>query len=171
MSQHIHGLKIGDKLEAQGPWNKLPYSKDMKKFFGLIAGGTGITPMLQLLEASLYDVNDDTVFNLLFGNVSEKDILLKDHFDSLQEKFPHKFRVYYIINNPHLHWPGFSGLITEEILYKIMPPPSSNCLICVCGPPPMIQAVCGEKKSIQDQGPLIGQLKNLGYKSDMVFKF
>jgi len=171
MSQYIHGLKIGDKLETKGPFDKLQYTKNMKKFIGLIAGGTGITPMLQIIEKILNDDSDHTVVNLLFANISEKDILLKDTLDILQEKHPHRFRVYYIIDKPSLHWPGFSGYINEEILRKTMPPASQDSLICVCGPPPMMKNLCGERKSVKDQGPVTGQLKNLGYDDNMVFKF
>jgi len=109
--------------------------------------------------------------NLLFGNISETDILLKDRLDLLQEKFPHRFRVYYIVDKPTLHWSGFGGYITEDILRKTMPPPSENSLICVCGPPPMVKNICGERKSMKDPGPVTGFLKNLGYNDSTVFKF
>jgi len=171
MSQHIHGLKIGDKLETKGPFDKLPYTKNMKKYFGLIAGGTGITPMLQLIEKILSDETDYTIVNFLFASVCEKDILLKDHLDLLQEKYPHKFRVYYIVDKPTLHWSGFGGYITQDILRKTMPPPSKDSLICVCGPTPMMKNICGDKQNITGQGPLSGYLKNLGYDESMVFKF
>jgi len=127
--------------------------------------------MLQLIEEILHDDSDYTVVNLLFGNISEKDILLKDKLDALQEKYPHRFRVYYIVDKANLHWHGFSGYITEEILRKTMPPPGKDTLICVCGPPPMIKVLSGERKSIKDPGPVTGQLKNLGYDETMVFKF
>jgi len=171
MSKHIHQLKIGDKLEAKGPWEKLLYTKNMKKFIGMIAGGTGITPMLQMIQKILSDDTDHTVVNLLFANTSEKDIILKGDLDLMQEKFPHRFHVYYIIDKPSIHWTGLSGYINEDIITKTMPPPSPDTLICVCGPPPLMKSISGERKSIKDPGPLSGQLKNIGYADNMVFKF
>ena len=37
---------------------------------GLIAGGTGITPMYQLIKAIFKNPNDKTKVTLVFGNVS-----------------------------------------------------------------------------------------------------
>jgi cytochrome-b5 reductase len=41
----------------------------------------------------------------------------------------------------------------------------------VCGPPPMMNAVSGDKAPDKSQGELAGVLKDMGYTSDMVYKF
>ncbi len=51
MSKHIDSLKVGDTLEMKGPIPKYPYSANAKKKIGMVAGGTGITPMLQVRDA------------------------------------------------------------------------------------------------------------------------
>jgi cytochrome-b5 reductase len=43
----------------------------------MIAGGTGITPMYQVAAAILKDPRDVTQLSLIFGNLSEEDILIK----------------------------------------------------------------------------------------------
>jgi len=91
MSAHIHNLKIGDELECMGPWPKIAVQENMCKFLGLVAGGTGLTPMLQVIEHLLSLENDTTVINLLFANISEQDILLKDYLESLSDRYPHRF--------------------------------------------------------------------------------
>ena len=48
MSSHIGSLKPGDKLEFKGPILKLPIVTNEFESVGLVAGGTGITPMLQV---------------------------------------------------------------------------------------------------------------------------
>lgn len=48
MTQHLHRLQVGDSLDVKGPIVKLPYTPNMKKVIGMVAGGTGITPMLQV---------------------------------------------------------------------------------------------------------------------------
>ena len=40
----------------------------MAKKLGMIAGGTGITPMLQLIRAIFKDKNDNLKISLLFAN-------------------------------------------------------------------------------------------------------
>ena len=40
----------------------------------MIAGGTGITPMYQIIKSSLKDPQDDTKLSLIYANVNEEDI-------------------------------------------------------------------------------------------------
>ena len=44
-------------------------------------------------------------------------------------------------------------------------------MIFVCGPPPMMKAISGDKAPDYTQGPVGGALKDLGYSEDMVYKF
>ena len=68
MSQHLHSLKPGDTIEAIGPNGHMEYKGNgtlhlsrprgplqvkSAKRIGLIAGGTGVTPMIQLARAAL----------------------------------------------------------------------------------------------------------------------
>ena len=41
----------------------------------------------------------------------------------------------------------------------------------VCGPPPMMKAISGDKAKDKSQGPLQGVLKDCGYTESQVFKF
>jgi len=63
----------------------------------MIAGGTGITPMLQVLNQILNNPDDHTEVTLLFANLSEDDILLKQELDTFVRK--HKnLKVYYTVD-------------------------------------------------------------------------
>ncbi len=44
-------------------------------------------------------------------------------------------------------------------------------MIFVCGPPPMMKAISGDKTPDYKQGPVEGVLKELNYVEDMVYKF
>lgn len=48
MGQHVDHMAIGDKIKVRGPHGSMNYSPNMKKHIGMIAGGSGITPMLQV---------------------------------------------------------------------------------------------------------------------------
>jgi len=170
VSKHIHGLKAGDALEVKGPFQKLPYKANMKKFIGMIAGGTGITPMLQVCTEILKNSDDKTEISLVFANIAHEDILLKDDFDKLASK--HKnFKVFYVLEKPPKDWKQGVGYVSEDIIKKVLPPPSKDSLIMVCGPDPMVKVISGEKGPNYTQGEVKGMLKNLGYSSDNVFKF
>ena len=54
---------------------------------GMIAGGTGITPMYQVAKALLQDPEEHTTISLIYANVTEEDILLKDELDRLSQTY------------------------------------------------------------------------------------
>ena len=54
--------------------------------------------MLQVVEHALRDPSDRTRFSLVFGNVSEADILLKERIDALAAAHPARLRVTYIVD-------------------------------------------------------------------------
>lgn len=53
----------------------------------------GITPMFQLLKASLLDRDDRTSFSLLFANNTPDDVLLRRELDDLAKEHPSRFKV------------------------------------------------------------------------------
>ena len=65
----------------------------------MIAGGTGITPMLQLITAVFRDPNDNTNLALLFANQSEDDILVREELEAIQAEHPDRFKVGYRISS------------------------------------------------------------------------
>ncbi|KAL0358425.1 UNVERIFIED_CONTAM: NADH-cytochrome reductase-like protein [Sesamum angustifolium] len=160
MSQHFASLKPGDVVEVKGPIEKLRYSPNMKKHIGMIAGGTGITPMLQIIDAILKNPDDNTQVSLLYANVSPDDILLKKKLDVLAA------------SNPNLKdWLGGKGYISKDMVVKGLPSPRDDTLILVCGPPGLMKHISGDKAKDRSQGQLTGILKELGYTEDMVYKF
>ena len=102
---------------------------------GLIAGGTGITPMYQLLQAIDSNPQDKTKATLLFGNVTEDDILLKEAFADFQKRKPDQFKIEYVIEKPSKAWKGLSGYIGHDALAKNLPLPGQGDKIklFVCG--------------------------------------
>jgi cytochrome-b5 reductase len=150
---------------------KLPYTPNMKASIGMVAGGTGITPMLQVIEEVLRNPADKTQLSLLFGNVEAEDILLKGRLNALAAKHPKQLKVVYLLDKPPKSWRGESGYVTPAMLKAHMPPPGDDHLVFVCGPPGLMAAVSGGKAKDFSQGELSGALKALGYTEKMVFKF
>ncbi|ELR15870.1 oxidoreductase NADbinding domain containing protein [Acanthamoeba castellanii str. Neff] len=173
MSSHIYHLKKGEKLQVKGPIPKLAYSKNMKKHLGMLAGGTGITPMLQVLEEVLSEDDDKTHVSLVFANNTEQDIILKDRLDALAKKHPNRLEVHYVVAQPAdaASWKGHTGFINADIIKKHIPGPAEDVMVYVCGPPPFYKALSGSKAPDYSQGELDGVLKDLGYIKEQVFKF
>jgi cytochrome-b5 reductase len=117
ISKHLAGLKVGQTMKVRGPKGAMVYSPNMVRRFGMIAGGTGITPMLQVIRAIVRGraSGDKTEVDLIFANVNPEDILLKDDLDALVTEDA-GFRVYYVLNNPPEGWNGGIGFVTAEMI-------------------------------------------------------
>ena len=172
MSTHLHDMTAGQRLEFKGPIPKYPWEANKHDHIALIAGGTGITPMYQLIRAIFSNPNDKTKVTLVFGNVTEDDILLKRELADYENTYPQRFRAFYVLDKPPAEWKGNSGHVTKELLKTVLPEPKENNVkVFVCGPPGMYKAISGAKVSPSDQGDLTGILKELGYSKDQVYKF
>ena len=75
----------------------------------LAAGGSGITPMQQVIEEILNNPEDKTQVSLVFANTEEKDILLRERFDELAKKHGN-FHVHYNLDKPPRGWKGAPAL-------------------------------------------------------------
>ena len=111
MSSYLDTLNIGDAIECRGPMGNIEYLKPglFKSFnnelkcqhIGMVAGGTGITPMLQVIRAICKNNNDKTQISLIFGNVTIDDILLHEELEQLNEKHEN-FNVYFTLDRVKL---------------------------------------------------------------------
>lgn len=172
MSEHLHSMEPNQRLDFKGPIPKYPWSPNKHTHIALIAGGTGITPMYQLIRAIFKNPEDETKVTLVFGNIKMEDILLKREFDDLENTYPRRFRAFYVLNEPPKDSKMTKGMITKELLKTVLPEPKmENVKVFVCGPPGLYKAISGGKKSPTDQGELEGYLKELGYSKDQVYKF
>ncbi|XP_061570246.1 NADH-cytochrome b5 reductase 3-like [Cololabis saira] len=158
MSQYLENLKINDTIDFRGPSGLLVYKgkgvfdiqPDKKtpavtktaKHVGMIAGGTGITPMLQIVTAIMKDPEDQTVCHLLFANQTEKDILLREELEEIQVNHPERFKLWFTVDRAPEGWEYSEGFISEDMVREHLPPPTDDTLVLMCGPPPMIQFAC-----------------------------
>ncbi|KAF8559256.1 ferredoxin reductase-like protein [Imleria badia] len=141
ISRYVSFLKVGDKAKVRGPKGAFKYSPTLSRHIGMIAGGTGITPMLQIIRAALKNPADKTKLSLIYANVNLDDILLRKELDDLAAKYPHRFTVYYVLNNPPQDWSGGVGFVSKDQIEKHIPRPSTDIKVLLCGPPPMMTAM------------------------------
>lgn len=166
ISRHVESKMIGEHIEVRGPKGFYNYTPNMKKSLGMVAGGTGIAPMYQVLTAILDNPEDKTKIYLVYANVSENDILLKAELEDLRKKHPDQFFIHYVLNNPPEGWDGSVGFVTPEIMDTHLPQYSDDTTLLICGPPLMVSAI---KKAAQTLGyPKAKPVSKLG---DAVFVF
>jgi cytochrome-b5 reductase len=117
ISKHMAGLAVGQTIRVKGPKGAFVYTPNMVRHFGMIAGGTGITPMLQVVRAIIRGRKDGdrTEVDLIFANVTPQDILLKEDLDALAAE-DKGFRVHYVLDKPPEGWTGGVGYVTGDMI-------------------------------------------------------
>ena len=111
MTTKLDSLSPGDSMTFEGPLGNVTYT-DRSEFtlydatsskvivrsdvnhLGMICGGTGITPMLQVIRQIFKDVGDTTRVSLLFANRTPSDVLMKAELDELAETHPNLCLLY-----------------------------------------------------------------------------
>lgn len=137
VSKYFASLKPGQLVEFQGPVGRFNYATNSSKAIGMIAGGSGITPMLQVLSQIVTTPEDTTKVSLIYANETENDILLKDELDEMANKYPN-FEVHYVLRTPPPGWTGDTGYVTKDQMQKYLPGPSDENRLLICGPLAMI---------------------------------
>ncbi|XP_010938926.1 NADH--cytochrome b5 reductase 1 [Elaeis guineensis] len=158
MSHHFREMRVGDYLSVKGPKGRFTYQPGQVRAFGMIAGGSGITPMFQVTRAIMENSNDKTEVYLIYANVTYEDILLKEELDGLARNYPTRFKVYHVLNQPPDQWNGGVGFVSKEMIQAHCPAPAPGIQILRCGPPPMNKAMASH-------------LDDLGYTKEMQFQF
>ncbi|XP_064460011.1 NADH-cytochrome b5 reductase 3-like [Ornithodoros turicata] len=171
MSQFLDSLQPGDSVHIQGPKGSMEYKgRGVFSFkdglivhkvarIGMIAGGSGITPMLQLLRCIFNDTEDNTQVNLIFVNHTEDDIILRYELDDLAHSYPSQFHIFYVVNTPPAGWRYGSGLLNVGHIRENLPPAGQDTLILLCGPPLLVSRVCRPA------------LSKLGYTASLVYAY
>lgn len=142
-------MKIGDSISIKGPKGHFQYRPNMVPRIGIIAGGTGLTPCLQVLSAALNNPKDRTRFDLIYANVSEDEILLKERLDKLAADHPKQMTVRYFINEASNGWEGDVGFVTKQAIADTLVRAEEEGRLLMCGPPPMVSAM---KKHLTELG-------------------
>ncbi|PON76616.1 Phenol hydroxylase reductase [Parasponia andersonii] len=148
MSQYLDSLTLGSVLDVKGPLGHIEYlgrgqfsvhgKPKCARRLAMLAGGTGITPIYQVVQAILKDPEDDTEMFVVYANRTEDDILLREELDGWARKCD-RLRVWYVVQESEEGWEYSTGFITEDILREHIPEGSDDTLALACGPPPMIQ--------------------------------
>lgn len=169
MSQYLDHLTPGDEIEVQGPKGRFVYEgcgrfvlvRDPSRqlpptaHLGLIAAGSGVTPMLQLLRHVFADPRDRTNIVLVDVNSTEDDIIAREELDGYAQLFSQNFSIWHVLSKlPASDAPAnfLQGRLTKEILAARLPPPGLGTMVLCCGPPRLISEVC--KPALRDLGHL-----------------
>lgn len=163
MTQALDALPLGHFVDFKGPVGKFEYlgrgdcslsgiTRHVRRFV-MVCGGSGITPIFQVLRAVLRDAEDVTECLLLDGNKAEHDILCRTDLDALARENPYRYRLLHSLSRAEDGWAGRKGRMDKAFFEQEVGPPRSadagDELVLICGPEQMEKTV---KEVFTDMG-------------------
>jgi len=152
----VDELATGDQLELRGPiGGYFIWSTDMGGPLLLVAGGSGICPLMAMLRHRARQASTVPT-RLIYSARSLDDVIYRDELDSLASR-ANGFEVFYTLTRSQpLGWRGFSRRIDREILAEVSFAPAVQPLCMVCGPTPLVEAVA---EGLVDEGHVPDRVK------------
>ena len=188
VGSYLCNLNVGDTIQAKVKPQRIMHDyshvHNRWKHVGLIAGGTGIAPLYQLLMILLNDCTCKV--HVLSINRVEEDILLKKELDSLVKDYSDRVSVVYSLTGSDIEDTdtGYKiGRGDTQLALESLPHPTlgKDVMIFVCGKDGFVEhwgGPVGRAPSNPDgtkgkkiQGELLGVLRESGYDADQVFKY
>lgn len=127
---------IGETMTVEGPsgdfWLR-PGSAPLL----LVAGGSGLAPILALLKAAA-DEGCARPVTLLFGARTQRDLYAQDEIRAIERAWRGPFRFVPVLSAAAGDdtWAGARGLVTDHLLAGL----DTSAHVYLCGPPAMIDA-------------------------------
>jgi len=141
-------LRPGDKLELRGPiggyfvWDVATGGPLL-----LVAGGSGIVPLMAMLRHRDIALGSDTVARrrlstrLLYSSRSWEDVIYRDELVRLAEKDPTLEVTHTLTREQPAGWTGFKRRIDRAMLETVAWPANEHPHAFVCGPTALVEAV------------------------------
>ncbi|AZC99985.1 anthranilate 1,2-dioxygenase electron transfer component AntC [Pseudomonas chlororaphis] len=144
MSNYIRErCQVGDRIELEAPLGAF-YLRHIVRPLVLVAGGTGLSALLAMLEQLVADGCTQPV-HLYYGVRNVADLCETARIEAYAGQLP-GFRYTPVISEPTADWPGKRGYIAEHFdCSELRDAPVD---MYVCGPPPMVESI---KNWLQDQ--------------------
>lgn len=160
MTKALDSIPVGHFVEFKGPIGKFEYlgrgncainnkTRHVKRLF-MICGGSGITPIFQVLRAVMQDKEDPTTCVVLDGNRLVEDILCKDDLDVFARENVDRCKLLYTLTQGPEDWQGLRGRIAAPLLSEHCPRNvESDTMVLICGPEALEKSA---HKALNEQG-------------------
>ena len=145
---------LGDMIEVMTPMGTFTSQMNPtnKKHYVLIAGGSGITPMLSILKTVLFAEPESKV-TLLYANNDEQSVIFRKTIDELAIAYKESIKVLYVLDKPPSNYPLLlTGIMTVEKLMGLVENYVGLNLdneFFICGPTPMMDNAMTVLKKLQ----------------------
>lgn len=134
-------LKVGDTLEVLPPTGRFftNLHPNQRKDYLAIAAGSGITPIISLIKATLATESGST-FTLIYGNRSRATIMFFEDLEALKNRYPARFNLVHILSREQTESPLNFGRIDPAKLTELKKIRSFSSFdeIFLCGPKELV---------------------------------
>lgn len=150
-------VEPGQTLEVYPPMGN--FTKELHpeqaRHYLMVAGGSGITPILSLMKSVLH-VESQSIVTLFYANRNEASIIFDKSIQNLVDQYPGRCRVVHILEEPTTSQRSFVlGQVSSSVFSELISawvPSFSTVEAFVCGPEPMMDVVIAElrKQGLSD---------------------
>ncbi|MGD9527342.1 MAG: 2Fe-2S iron-sulfur cluster-binding protein [Pseudonocardia sp.] len=144
-STALFALDVGDVVELALPfgdmWLRPDSDSDPDEAIVLVAGGTGISPILAIVN-ELVAVGSRRRIDVLYGAATRAELVCWAELSELVARLSNA-RLHGVLGSPHPGWAGRPGLVTEPLRNLV----SAAVRCYLAGPPPMIDAALAELRA------------------------
>jgi ferredoxin-NADP reductase len=140
VSQYLVGdLRAGDQFELRGPIGRyFVWTAAMAGPLWLIAGGSGIVPLMAMLRHRDRR-NGRAPALLLYSSRSLEDVIYREELDAMACRDPHLRVVNTLTRKQPEGWMGHRRRIDKALLAEACFLPEQNPKIFVCGSTPLVE--------------------------------
>lgn len=128
---------VGDRLEAVGPVGSFFLREPLDPIL-LLAGGTGLAPIMAILEKLAQDELLDVPVRLIYGATFADELVELDRLDGFKQSLP-DFDYLTVLADPDAEHPR-KGYVTDH-MDPVEHLHNGEADVYLCGPPPMVEAV------------------------------
>lgn len=137
MSDYISSRAApGDEIAVTGPFGRF-YLRPARRPIVMVAGGTGLAPMLGMLDTLAAGEGNGHPVRLLYGANVREEMFALDRLRRYREAGL-DLQTEFCVVDPSDGWDGETGHVTGLLRPEILN--SGDCEVYLCGPPPMIEA-------------------------------
>lgn len=142
----LANLRVGETLDVLPPLGRfcLPLQRDTRRHILFVAAGSGITPMLSLLKATLAG-EPQSRCTLIYGNRRIASTMFRDALAELKNRHLARFSAHHVFSREDQDAPLFNGRLDTARMttfLRTLVPAADVDETFVCGPAGMIDAVC-----------------------------
>lgn len=136
VSEAVAALTPGEQVSIEGPYGDM-WIRDSAAPICLVAGGTGISPILAMLR-KLVGAADRRTIRVFYGANNIDDLVCWDELGVLTGELANAGLTGVLVS-PSPDWPGAAGMVTDALAAAL--PDLTSADFYIAGPPVMTDAV------------------------------